>query len=760
MILIVARVCPGGKAGLFLDGASWHSIDNYSKVGANFVGGGEKNTMDDVMRKEKRKREATTKRKHQGVVLTVSGLSMLLAPQVFQDVCRAETQQMEEMVVTGAREGELLKEKPQAIGVIQGQEIQEVKPSHPSEILNRVPGVWIGATAGEGHITAIRQPLTTNPVYLFLEDGIPIRSTGFFNHNALYEINLPGADRIEVTKGPSSALYGSDAIGGTINVLTRPAPTGPEVEINPEMGEYGWRRLLATGGDTWGDNGFRLDYNNTHSDGWRQRSEYDRQSATLRWDNVINQSAGAKTILAFSDIDQKTGGSNGLLKTDYETRPSYNYQTFDYRKVKALRLSTELEKELDKKTLLSLVPYFRSNSMDLLPGWGIFQAGPNYYGYESTTDFYSLGMLAKYRQDFDLMRGRVIAGLDVDYSPGDYKEKRIQAFKTGDQYTSFTPVGNTTNDYDYQATFLGTSPYVQVEVSPLEKLRFTVGARYDVLSYDYKTNLAANINRPANTELTFEHVSPKAGLAYAITQDLNGFLAYSNAFRAPSSGDLFRGNSGTASTAVNLKPIEADNYELGLNGRLAQWLTFNTAVYYMEKTNDIVNYSPTTGLTERRNAGKTGHKGVEVGLGIKPTQEISLDVSYSNAKHTYKEYQVSPALDYSGNEMPQAPRTIVNTRLAYRPSLLSGSMVELEWMRLGSYWLDDANTEKYDGHDIFNLRAAYRFNKQWEAYAKLLNIADTLYAERVSKSGSSLAQYAPGQPETLFAGVTYTWGAK
>jgi outer membrane receptor protein involved in Fe transport len=87
-------------------------------------------------------------------------------------------------------------------------------------------------------------------------------------------------------------------------------------------------------------------------------------------------------------------------------------------------------------------------------------------------------------------------------------------------------------------------------------------------------------------------------------------------------------------------------------------------------------------------------------------------------------------------------------------------MVELEWMRLGSYWLDDANTEKYDGHDIFNLRAAYRFNKQWEAYAKLLNIADTLYAERVSKSGSSLAQYAPGQPETLFAGVTYTWGAK
>lgn len=709
--------------------------------------------------KGKRKREGAIRGKHPVIVLTLSGLSLLFAPQVFQGECRAETQQMEEMVVTGAREAELMREKPQTIGVIQGQEIQEIKPSHPSEILNRVPGVWVNTTAGEGHITAIRQPLTTNPVYLFLEDGIPIRSTGFFNHNALYEVNLPGADRIEVTKGPSSALYGSDAIGGTINVLTRPSPAGPEVELNPETGEYGWRRLLASGGDTWGDNGFRLDCNFTHSDGWRQRSEYDRQSSNLRWDSIINQSTGAKTILAFSDIDQKTGGSNGLIKADYENRPSYNYQTFDYRKVKAFRLSTEIEKELENKTLLSLVPYFRSNSMDLLPGWGIFQAGANFFGYESTTRFHSLGMLAKYRHDFDFMRGRAIAGLDVDYTPGKYTEKRIQAFKTGDQFTSFSYVANTNNDYDYQAVFVGTSPYVQVELSPLDKFRFTAGARYDVLSYDYETDLAPNANRPDNTELSFRHLSPKVGLTCAFTRDLSGFLAYSNAFRAPSSGDLFRGSSGTASTAINLKAIEADNYEVGLNGRLAQWLTFNTALYYMEKTNDIVNFSPSTGVTERRNAGRTEHKGIEIGLGIKPGLEIELDISYSNARHAYKEYQVSATTDFSGKEMPLAPKEIVNTRLAYRPSCLSGSMVELEWMRLGNYWLDDGNTEKYSGHDIFNLRVAYRFTRQWEAQAKLLNITDTLYAERASKSGSSLAQYAPGQPETLFAGVTYTWGA-
>ena len=54
----------------------------------------------------------------------------------------------------------------------------------------------MNVTGGEGHQTVIRQPLTRGPVYLFLEDGVPTRSTGFFNHNALYEINLPAAEGI------------------------------------------------------------------------------------------------------------------------------------------------------------------------------------------------------------------------------------------------------------------------------------------------------------------------------------------------------------------------------------------------------------------------------------------------------------------------------------------------------------------------------------------------------------------------------------
>ncbi|TAL25478.1 MAG: TonB-dependent receptor, partial [Nitrospirae bacterium] len=253
--------------------------------------------------------------------LPVSLFALLLFAGVAFAEEKIKSEQLEEVVVTGAREAEPLKEKPQTIGVIKGKEIKDVRPSHPSEIMNRVPGVWVGVTAGEGHLTAIRQPLTTNPVYLFLEDGIPVRSTGFFNHNALYEINIPGAERIEVMKGPATALYGSDAIGGTINVITRPSPSVPEIELNPEAGEFGWHRLLASGGNTWGDNGFRLDLNTMSSDGWRERSGYKKESASLRWDHFFGTAGRAKTVIAFSDIDQKTGGSNGLVRSDFESRP-------------------------------------------------------------------------------------------------------------------------------------------------------------------------------------------------------------------------------------------------------------------------------------------------------------------------------------------------------------------------------------------------------------------------------------------------------
>ena len=669
---------------------------------------------------------------------------------------------LDDVVVTGTREAESAKEVPQTVGVVNEKVIEDVKPSHPSQVMNRVPGVWIRQTTGEGHVTAIRQPLTTQPLYLFLEDGIPIRSTGFFNHNALYEINMPGAERIEVIKGPGTALHGSDAICGAINIMTKAPSLTPEIEITPEAGEYGWYRLLFSGSNTWDSHGFRLDLNDTHTDGWQEDTAYNRQAATFRYDHTLNATTSIKTVLAYSNIDGH-GESAGLSKTDFETRPWYSYTTFNFRKVNAFRLSFDIEKEVSEGNgLMSVIPYYRVNEMDLHPGWGIFSiGGNNYRGSDYTTKFQSFWLLAKYRRDFEPMRTRLIMGIDLDYSPGEYFERRTIVTRDAAtlKYTSYTYDTSTTNNYDYDATFTGISPYLHAEMSPLEKLRLTIGARYDDMSYDYDTHLDANSNRPADTEKSFSHVSPKAGLTYAFTEDISAFLSYNHGFRVPSSGDLFKGSNGTASTTVNLQPIKIDSYETGIKtGFLDNKLTLDASVYLMQKKDDIVSFAVTSGLSEKRNAGETEHEGVEVGLGVKPIKEVGLDVSYSYAEHTYENYRVSSTVDYSGKEIPAAPRQIVNTRLHYAPEIFNGGRIELEWIKLGEYWLDDANTEKYNGHDLLNVRASYKFNPSWEIYARAINVTDELYAESASKSSTGSAQYNPGMPQTFYAGIAYKWG--
>ena len=137
----------------------------------------------------------------------------------FASSARAEADDgMEIVVVSGARALTKLSETPSAIGVIDQKALQRDQPKSMGDVLNRVAGVHWNDLGNEQHSMSIRQPISTNAVYQYLEDGIPIRPLGVFNHNSLNEMNLSGANGVEVVKGPASSLYGSNAVGGAINV--------------------------------------------------------------------------------------------------------------------------------------------------------------------------------------------------------------------------------------------------------------------------------------------------------------------------------------------------------------------------------------------------------------------------------------------------------------------------------------------------------------------------------------------------------------
>ncbi|MBI4828714.1 MAG: TonB-dependent receptor [Nitrospinae bacterium] len=649
------------------------------------------------------------------------------------------------ITVTGTREEAPKAETAATVDALPGEEIRAVKPAHPSEIMNRTPGVWVSQTGGEGHQTAIRQPLTTAPVYLYLEDGIPIRSTGFFNHNALYEVNIPMSGGVEVTKGPGTSLYGSDAIGGVINSLTRPAPAAPEAEANVEGGSFGWARALVTGGSPWGDHGVRGDLNVTHTGGWRDATDYDRQSAGMRWDGFFAGGFSTKTVFNYSNIDQQTAGSSRLSKEDYENNPERNYTPISWRKVEAWRLSMALDRETDD-SLTSVTPYVRKNKLGYIANWSL--------GYDPAilrTDNDSVGLLARHRMDFAPWRTRLIAGVDVDYSPGAQWERRIKPLKEGKIYTSYTEQDVI---YDYNAAFTGISPYVHAETSPVESLRLSAGLRYDSVGYAYDNRLSAvaegSTRRPEDTSVGYTHVSPKVGATYAFGPALNGFISYRHAFRAPSQSQLFR--QGKAQNTVDLKPVKADSYEVGLRGAGA--VTWEVSVYQMNVTDDILSFTHPDKSTETVNAGRTSHKGVQAGASAAVTPWLDARLSLSYAEHRYEEWKPQATVDYSGKEISSAPRLLGNATLGFHPGFLGGATAELEWTKVGGYWMDDANTHQYAGHDVFNARVAYRAGAL-DLYARAMNLANTRWANAAAYSAFGGEEFAPGAPLSLYAGLTY-----
>ena len=666
--------------------------------------------------------------------------------------------ELDSIIVTTTKEQQDKNNIPASIGVITNEEISKTTPAHPAEILNQKAGVHINNIGGEGHMSAIRQPITTKGVYLFLEDGIPTRPTGLFNHNALYEINIPQAESIEIVKGPGSALYGSESIGGIINSITKKSPTKKEFSINPELGSYGWKRSLISVGSPLknaplGIAGMRFDLNLTDSEGYRDASDYSRYSGNIRLDGFVNDDTSFKTILAYNYIDQ--AGVSSLNSSDYHHNSKKNeyHGEMGNRKVNALRISTEFAYEPDNISLFTLTPFFRHNNMDLMPSW-MLSYDANIRDY----DFQSYGLLTKYRHKFPDDKIELITGIDIDYTPFSYQENDITANQEGDIYVSYTETG--TENYNFAAKQLSLSPYLHSKFQAQENLAFSAGLRFDYFSVDYNNNLSVATNgnhlRVASQKISFNDLSPKLGMVYNLSKNTNLYANYRHSFRAPSVTDLFR--SGKTTDTDKLKPVKTDSFEIGVKGKILPWLKYETALYHMIVKDDIVTYID--GSTRKNaNAGKTTHQGIEASLTGKPNPNWDFNLAWSFSKQEYDDFTAiygypSTEINYAGNKVAKAPKMLGNISIGHKPIYLPKSYFSLELQYMGKYYVDETNTDKYSGHNLVNFRSSYELNKKLELYARAMNITNKLYSSYTSKSvGKDEVTYRPGQPRSFYIGV-------
>jgi outer membrane receptor protein involved in Fe transport len=661
-----------------------------------------------------------------------------------------------DLTVTATREAERTAEIPANIGVVNDQDVRLSKPHHPAEIVGHVPGVLVVDLGGEGHTVAMRQAINYNAVYAYLEDGVPIRSTGFFNHNAMYEINVPGADRIEVFKGPATALYGSDAIGGAINVLTRPPSATPSVELLAEGGRFGYARSLASASNTWGPHGLRADLNVTHFDGRRDQANQNRQSGTLRWDYAPSARAHLKTVFTASNIDSPGDGGSDISRSEFDQRATINYTPIAFRKVRAVRLSTAFEAYTDR-SLFSATVYGRYNRLNLLPFWQL-----TYDPQVWDTHNKSLGLLARYRRNFRPLQSSAIVGVDVDYSPGERVEDELLPTATPNSVFDGYTVG--VRQYDYDVTFRGVSPYVQLEGTPVRGLHFTAGLRLDQVGYDYTNRLTpldtGAHRRPPSTTVSYTHLSPKVGATYEFSDAVNLFASYRHGFRVPSEDQLFVQNS--AANTVGLEPVRAQSYEAGVRAHAARRVSLDASVYTMDVTDDILSFFNTTDFTsETSNAGRTRHWGVEVGAGVAFTDAVRLEASYTYARHRYLQWVTATGSDFSGNDVESGPKHIANTRATYQPSFLRNSAITAEWVHVGRYFTDPENLHTYGGYDLLNVYFNATIMRGFGLVGRLNNVTDANYAVTASFNPfvpvDLQERFTPGLPRTLFLGLQYNW---
>jgi len=138
----------------------------------------------------------------------------------------------------------------------------------------------------------------TGPYYLFLQDSIPVQSSGFFNHNGLAYTNFTSAASVEVLKGAGTALYGSDAVAATINVLSAPERDQLGLKGGVSLGSDGFKEFSVSGGVDIDDTSTITGHaSHAQSDGWRDHSDYDRQEVGVKYINDINDDNTIKLLV-------------------------------------------------------------------------------------------------------------------------------------------------------------------------------------------------------------------------------------------------------------------------------------------------------------------------------------------------------------------------------------------------------------------------------------------------------------------------------
>jgi iron complex outermembrane receptor protein len=686
------------------------------------------------------------------------------------------------VVVTATRSERPLRDVPATLNVVTQDEIATKGMRYIGDELQSVPGVFVQKN-DEGAYTSMTirgvPEQHHNETFLALLDGVPFVSGN--DEIQLESIPADIVDRVEVVKGPMSALYGRGSVAGAVNYISRPVPLTQAGLASASFGSYAYARPAVSNG--WSTNGgrshtFLSSYGETKG-GWRDNTERSAANVFAKNQTFLSQKTDLVVYGNVHDYRQNVGShipmrdDGSLVDVIGGRRANYNIQDSYYDSSIFMGSAVLRHTPNDRWTVRTVVHgrYLDSSSnLGFNEGFDEESASIQWNGFKglSTQRVFFVEPQVTYTGS----RLRVVAGGSFERVDGTsqefwtgqygfsftdfnfyfYSQKR--SYETGEFLNRDEWITDPLLDAEYSANI--AAGYVQAEANLGSRVTLTAGVRADrfARAVDYLPYTTAEGPQAASTvDDSDAHLSPKAALSVKLTDHVTAYGAFGEGF-SPAFGPIwaFGGRN------VNLKPELARSLEGGLKGDLLGGrLSFGAAAYRITRRDllQLVLDGPGTRTT---NAGRQESQGVELDTRLTLRRGDRATQAYARYAYTdslWKDNQIvldftNEVIDLTGKAPTRVPAHQLSVGLTQQMSERLSSTIWYDYA--GEYFIDGINSTTAPGVGQLNASLTARLTRRIEAQMTATNLTNkTFYYYWGTSRGPSEAY--PAQPFQLLGAL-------
>ncbi len=653
-------------------------------------------------------------------------------------------------------------EIPRSISVVTRRRMDDQKSQTLTEVLGYVPGIFAPPfAAGDGQagdLFFIRGFNATDYGYGLLRDGLRVQGNRYDTTSEPF-----GLERVEVFRGPTSILYGENAPGGVVNLVSKRPTVDSRGEVQLSYGTHDRRQLgvdvsgpLNEGGSVLGRMVVLGRKSDTQVDHQPDDRLYLAPSLTLNFDD-----ANALTLLGTYQRDRtlielgypaagtllrhpngKIDPSTLLGNPDWD---DFERETWTLGYEYSHRFNESWQFRQNSRYMQS-----RIDRREMWPG-NLDNAGfgtnviNTAYDRENRSIAYSLDNQVEGNFKLAEVDNTLLVGASLDRTS--FNQNWNAGF--GGIVNVFDPVytGSPVTSTAVQNALLEQrlyGLYTQLQ-SRIDNWVFLLGGRYDRVNSSYR-NKAGTLNAPADLDYWDGQLTWQAGLMYQFDNGVSPYLSYSTAYNPTQQ---------VSSTSGPLDPTTSEQYEAGVKYEPKGWnTTVSASIYDLRKKDDSL-YDSVVG--DYRNIGRSRAKGVELEVSSDLTDNFNLTSAY-----TYTDSRITkdaPGSLLEDRQITGVPRNQASIWATYR--FLDGG---LKGLRIGGgvrhfdstfAYTSPALYGKLDTGDVTLVDAAlgYSINEQWSAELNARNVLDKEYVAGCNNAGRCYW----GEERTLLATLTYDW---